>query len=74
MTIEFTSSYNKSLAEQLANVIQNDWSVENLSAKNRSDSRSFKSSLKQVRIDLFNKKLQNTMKKNFLAKNPQFIL
>ena len=71
-----TCSNNTSLAEQLAYIIKNDWSVENLSAKNRSDSRSFKSSLKEVRNDMFNKKLQNRMKKakNLLAKNPHFIL
>ena len=60
MTLEFISSYDISIAEQLVNVIHNDWSRENLSAKSRKDSRNFKRSLEKVRQAMLNKEQQLT--------------
>ena len=57
-TIEFTCNQNISIAKKLVNVIQNEWSAKNLSAKSREDTRIFKKFLTKVRLDIFDKRKQ----------------
>ena len=52
MTIEFTHTNDNSITEQFDNIIESDWSVDNLRKNTREELRKYKDLIKQARRDI----------------------